>query len=158
MGTIQADIVLRHLRGLTTDGAGQPLDNELLDRFTVGQEARAFEALVRRHGPLVLGVCRRVLGNAHDAEDAFQTTFLTFARRASSVGRRGAVAGWLYRVAYHTALRARAKAATRAQREHQVLARPATDPLDEVTGRELLAVLDEELQRLPEILRTPVIL
>ena len=158
MATVQADIVLRHLRGLATDGAGQPLDSELLDRFMSGQEASAFEALVRRHGPLVLGVCRRVLGNPHDAEDAFQTTFLTLARRASSVGRRGAVAGWLYRVAYHTALRVRANAATRTQRERLALARPAEDPLDEVTGRELLVVLDEELQRLPERLRTPLVL
>src|SRR5262249_55358796 len=80
MATVQPDIVLRPLRGLATDGAGQPLDSELLDRFMSGQEASAFEALVRRHGPLVLGVCRRVLGNPHDAEDAFQTTFLTLAR------------------------------------------------------------------------------
>jgi RNA polymerase sigma factor (sigma-70 family) len=158
MATVQADIVLRHLRGLATEGAGHPLDSELLDRFLSGQEASAFEALVRRHGPLVLGVCRRVLGNPHDAEDAFQTTFLTLARRASSVGRRGAVAGWLYRVAYHTALRVRANAATRTQRERHAPTRPAEDPLDEVTGRELLIVLDEELQRLPERLRTPLVL
>src|SRR5438309_11849060 len=70
MATIQADIVLHHLRELTSDGGTQPLDSELLDRFRSGREAAAFEALVRRHGPLVLGVCRRVLGNPHDAEDA----------------------------------------------------------------------------------------
>src|SRR5262249_55017109 len=135
----------------------QPLDSELLDRFRSGHESAAFETLVRRHGPLVLGVCRRVLGNPHDAEDAFQTTFLTLARQAAAVGRRGAVAGWLYRVAYHTALRARAQAAARSQREHQILIRPSPDPLEEVTGRELLAILDEELQRLPERFRTPLI-
>ncbi|MBI1914276.1 MAG: RNA polymerase sigma factor [Planctomycetes bacterium] len=158
MATIQADIVLHHLRELATDRGSQPLDSELLDRFRSGHEAAAFEVLVRRHGPLVLGVCRRVLGNPHDAEDAFQTTFLTLARQASSVGRRGAVAGWLYRVAYHTALRARAREATRSQREHQAPTRPPADPLDEVTGRELLAVLDEELQRLPERFRIPLVL
>src|SRR5439155_25037685 len=87
----------------------------------------------------------------------FQTTFLTLARQAAAVGRRGAVAGWLYRVAYHTALRARASAAARFQREHQVPSRPTTDPLEEVTGRELLAILDEELQRLPDQFRTPLV-
>src|SRR5207245_3463817 len=134
--------------------------------FTQEHEERAFAALVRRHGPLVLGVCRRVLRNWHDAEEAFQATFLVLARKAASIRKHESVGGWLHNVAYHAALKARAQAATRQLRERQSRVRPdcdsrATrypDPLDELTGRELLAVMDEELQRLPERFRVPLVL
>jgi DNA-directed RNA polymerase specialized sigma24 family protein len=82
-------------------------DEELLERFIGRQEGAAFEALVRRHGPLVLGVCRRVLGNLHDAEDAFQATFLVLVRKASTIGRRELLRNWLYGVALRTALETR---------------------------------------------------
>ncbi len=156
MNTTHTGTVLRHLRELTGPGGDQPADRELLERFARG-DAAAFEGLVRRHGAMVLGVCRRVLGNAHDAEDAFQATFLALARSAATVGR-GALAGWLYRVAYHNALRARSATAARAEREQRAGREGAGDPLEEVTGRELLAVLDEELRALPERHRAPLVL
>src|SRR5689334_19248131 len=83
-------------------------DAELLARFLAGRDATAFEALVRRHGPMVLGVCRRVLGHRHDAEDAFQATFLVLVRKAASVVPRDCVGNWLYGVARRTALAAKA--------------------------------------------------
>src|SRR5262249_17481263 len=109
-------------------------------------------------GPLVLGVCRRVLHNWHDAEDAFQATFLTLARKAASISKQDSVGGWLHQVAYNLALKAKAHAATRQARQRQAQNRPPDDPLTELTGRELLAVLDEELQQLPERYRAPLVL
>ena len=85
----------------------EPADSVLLERFTTQREQAAFAALVQRHGPMVLGVCRRVLHNHHDAEDAFQAVFLTLARKARSIGKGSSVGCWLYHVAYHTAIRAR---------------------------------------------------
>jgi RNA polymerase sigma factor (sigma-70 family) len=159
MTTTQAGVVLRHLRGLiAADGPGLLGDRQLLERFTAAREEAAFAALVRRHGPMVHGVCRRVLGNAHDAEDAFQATFLVLASRAGTIGKAESVGGWLYQVAYNTALKARASAAARRRREQRVGGRPPADPLAEVTGRELLGVLDEELHKLPERQRAPLVL
>jgi RNA polymerase sigma factor (sigma-70 family) len=115
----------------------------------------AFEALLRRHGPMVLGVCRRVLRNAHDAEDAFQATFLVLARKAGSIRSRQVFASWLYGVAYRTAMKARAMNAKRRARERQAGERPrAESSADE----ELLAQLDYELNRLPDKYRVPVVL
>jgi RNA polymerase sigma-70 factor (ECF subfamily) len=159
MTSVQADVVLRHIRDLAAAGNATRLpDRQLLDRFATDHEQAAFEVLVRRHGPLVLGVCRRVLHNPHDAEDAFQATFLALARRAGSAGRRASLGTWLYRVAYHTALRARKQTAVRRKHEDQAPPREQRDPLAEVSGRELLAVLDEELHKLPERLRVPLVL
>src|SRR5438309_1790792 len=110
--------VLRRLRNfVTAEGARAAPDRQLLDRFTRGRDEAAFEALVRRHGPLVLGVCRRVLHQEQDAEDVFQATFLVLARKAGSLDRRRPLGGWLYRVAYHMALKARKQAAARHKRE-----------------------------------------
>src|SRR6516164_6525835 len=121
----QAGIVLRHLHRLAAPAAGGDVpDGQLLERFTLRREEAAFTALVRRHGPLVLGVCRRVLHNHHDAEDAFQATFLILARKARAITKQESVAGWLYQVAYRTALRARARAAGRQAREGRVVPRP----------------------------------
>src|SRR4051794_19015951 len=93
---------LYHLmRSLRTRGEpGGAGDAQLLERFVAGRDEAAFELLVWRHGPMVLGVCRRLLASQHDAEDAFQATFLALARKAASISRREAVASWLYRVAY----------------------------------------------------------
>src|SRR5438094_1572842 len=95
-------------------------DTQLLAYFVATRAESAFAALVRRHGPMVLGVCRRVLRHHQDAEDAFQATFLVLARKARSVVKRGSVGSWLYSVAYHIALRARGLIARRRHRERQV--------------------------------------
>jgi RNA polymerase sigma factor (sigma-70 family) len=157
MTTTRAGVVLRHIRGLAARPAGEA-DRHLLERFTAGRDEAAFAELVRRHGPLVLGVCRRLLRDPNDADDAFQATFLVLARKAGSISNRESVGGWLYQVAHNTALKARLSAAARRRRERRVGARPPADVLDEVTGRELLTVLDEELTRLPKRLRVPLVL
>src|SRR5438067_9571896 len=96
----QLTTALRHLRRLAGEGAGGPSDAELLHRFAAQRDEGAFADLVRRHGPMVLGACRRVLGREQDAEDAFQAAFLALARKAAA-GRWGASVGpWLYEVAY----------------------------------------------------------
>src|SRR5262245_58070944 len=116
--------LVRHLRQLTDrTGDGGLDDAELLERFVSRRDEAAFEVLVWRHGPMVLGVCRRLLRHAHDAEDAFQATFVALVRKAGSIGRRQSVGSWLYKVAYRVALAAKAEAARRARRQ-----RPAVDP------------------------------
>jgi RNA polymerase sigma factor (sigma-70 family) len=121
-------------------------DGQLLECFVTRGDGAAFEALVRRHGPMVLGVCRRVLRNPQDAEDAFQATFLVLIRKAASIGRRELLGNWLYGVAYRTALDARAAAARRRARERQVSPMPepqAGDGAD--VWRDLRPLLDQEL-------------
>jgi RNA polymerase sigma-70 factor (ECF subfamily) len=142
---------------LLPDGAGLS-DGQLLAYFVEQREEAAFEALVRRHGPMVLGLCRRILGNPHDAEDAFQATFLVLVRKANAIVPRERVANWLYGVAYRAALKARATATRRRAREKQVpeLPEPAAPPHD--LGRDLQPVLDKELSRLPDKYRVPVVL
>ena len=100
--------VLRHVRraALLRDGGGLS-DSQLLERFLLGRDEDAFAGLLKRHGPMVLAVCRRVLGDQHDAEDACQATFLILARKAASVRRRTALGSWLHGVAYRTSLKAR---------------------------------------------------
>src|SRR5947209_957118 len=105
----QLGTLLRRLRRLAgPNGAGGLSDAQLLQRWADGRDEAAFELLVWRHGPMVLGVCRRLLSSSHDAEDAFQATFLALVRKAGSVRRRETVGSWLYTVAYRAALRARA--------------------------------------------------
>src|SRR5262245_34811390 len=103
MATGRTGVLLGHLRGAVL-AQGALNDGRLLERFLAERDEGAFEALVRRHGPMVLGVCRRVLKDAHDAEDAFQATFLVLVGKAASLVRRETVGNWLYGVAYHTAL------------------------------------------------------
>jgi RNA polymerase sigma factor (sigma-70 family) len=133
-------------------------DGQLLEEFAIGGDGAALEALVRRHGPMVWGVCRRVLGHHHDAEDAFQATFLVLVRKAASVVPRELVANWLYGVAHRTALRARAMAAKRRERERQVAEMPEPVADGPGVGNELEAVLDQELSRLPDHYRVAVVL
>jgi RNA polymerase sigma factor (sigma-70 family) len=150
----------RLVKRLRTAGPGVgdlPTDGDLLDRYLRARDESAFELLVRRHGALVLGVCRRTLRDNHAAEDAFQATFLILARKASSV-RQATVAGWLYRVALRVALRSRQSAARRSSREQPIINEPSVEEPDPFTGSELRAVLDDELRRLPERFRLPVLL
>src|SRR6516164_5731398 len=134
-------------------------DGELLARFAATRDEASFTALLRRHGPMVLGVCSRILGNSHDAEDAFQATFLVLARKAASVAPRERVGSWLYGVAYRAAAKLRAMNARRHRRETLVRELPETfvEPPDDL-WREVRPLLDRELNLLPERYRTAVIL
>jgi RNA polymerase sigma factor (sigma-70 family) len=159
MTSAQAGIVLQHLRRVAgTRRAAEPPDRQLLERFAARRDGAAFAALVRRHGPMVLNVCRGVLRHEQDAEDAFQATFLVLARRAASIRRPEAVAGWLYEVAHHAAARARADAARRRAREREAPPMAPADPTLDMTLRDLRAVLHEELRRLPDKYRVPLVL
>lgn len=133
-------------------------DAQLLGTFVRHRDPAAFEAIVRRHGPMVYGVCRRVVGHAPDADDAFQAVFVVLARRANSVRPREKLADFLFGVAYRTALKARARLARRRTREKQVDAMPdvAAAPTD--TWSDLQPVIDQELAALPDALRLPVLL
>jgi RNA polymerase sigma factor (sigma-70 family) len=133
-----------------------PTDAALVLRWTTDAEPGALEALVRRHGNMVFGVCRRVLGNSPDADDAFQATFLLLVRKAHSLARPEQVAGWLHAVALRVARKARAVRARRRVREVPVVDLAAPIPPED--GRELREVLDEELDRLPEKYRLPIVL
>jgi RNA polymerase sigma factor (sigma-70 family) len=146
--------VIRRLRTVALLGEGGPSDDQLLERFLTERDEAAFEVLVRRHGPMVLGVTRRVLGNTHDAEDVFQATFLILVRKAAALRSRELVGNWLFGVAYRTARRARAMSARRQQKE-----RAAVRPSNESTeSDELLSQLDREIERLPDRYRVPVVL
>jgi RNA polymerase sigma factor (sigma-70 family) len=131
-------------------------DEYLLASFLDQRDEAAFEALVRRHGPMVLGVCRRILGSSHDAEDAFQATFLVLVRKAASIRPKSMVGHWLYGVACRTALDARRAAAKRKAKEAAVL--PRTPRPTDGDRADLRAVLDEELQRLPPKCRAVIVL
>jgi RNA polymerase sigma factor (sigma-70 family) len=155
--------LLRRLYRLTSPPAGgRDSDAALLERFVRHRDEAAFAALVARHGPMVLRLCRRVLADAHAAEDAFQATFLVLARKAPAVGRPEALAGWLYGVAHRVSRKAHTASARHRRTAAPSLggepAAPHADPLDQLTARELLAALDEEVQRLPAVYRLPVIL
>ncbi len=151
--------VLRFLRRVTGGGSGDTTDGVLLARFVAGRDEAAFAELVRRHGPMVHGVCLRVLGDAHDADDAFQATFLVLTHKARGVARPELLGNWLYGVAHRTARRARADSARRRQREAGA-APPAgpPDPADEAARDDLRRVLDDEVSRLPEKYRAPLVL
>jgi RNA polymerase sigma factor (sigma-70 family) len=159
MSKRQAEIVLHHIRRLmSAPSAESASDQQLLERFVLRREEAAFAALLDRHGAMVLRVCRRILHDAHEAEDAFQATFLILARKAVTIRWHQSLSSWLYRVAYHVAVRARADAARREELAAHAPRPQAVDPLAEVSGRELLSVLDEELQHLPEKYRAPLVL
>jgi RNA polymerase sigma-70 factor (ECF subfamily) len=144
--------LLRHLRKITDPSrAASASDNELLDRFVTQRDEIAFELLVWRHQRMVRGVCRRVLCDTHEAEDAFQAAFLALVRKAGAVRRYQPVAGWLHKVAYHVALRARKEAAKRAAVAlDRAAAECRRDPVEEVMRGDVAAVIDEEVSRLPE--------
>jgi RNA polymerase sigma factor (sigma-70 family) len=150
MGTVRRTALPR-------EPAGAP-DGQLLELFLLHRDEGAFAQLVRRHGPMVLGVCARVIGNAHDAEDAFQAVFLVLARRAGSIAPRDLVGNWLYGVAYRTALQARGRRLRRQTRERQVTEMPHPCAPEVVDLEALHQALDAELDRLPTKYRVPVVL
>jgi RNA polymerase sigma factor (sigma-70 family) len=139
---------LRHVVARRCDGGLS--DTELLERFAAVRDPAAFEVLVWRHGPMVFGLCRRVLGNHHDAEDALQATFLALARQAGSISKRGSLTSWLCKVAYRVALRARNQSAKHAADALPVEEVPAHARPEPALAAELRLAVDEELQRLPE--------
>jgi RNA polymerase sigma factor (sigma-70 family) len=159
MSSAQVGTVLRHIRQLTTARHDDDVpDRQLLERFARQRDGDAFDALLKRHGPMVLGVCRSVLHDLHDAEDVFQAAFLLLAKKAGSIHRREAVSGWLYRVAYHLAVRAQANAARRRVLEKRAVTMPPADPVLDLSLREVRALLFEELEGLPERYRAPLVL
>jgi RNA polymerase sigma factor (sigma-70 family) len=155
MPTSSLSVVIRHLLAdLSQEGAGMA-DGELLARFLVSRDENALAALVRRHATMVWGVCRRLL-NYHDAEDAFQATFLVLVHKAADVPGQ-AVANWLSGVARQTAVRLQATRALRGQREAQVVNVPEP-ALPEASDADLQAVVDEEVRRLPDHYRSVLVL
>ncbi len=151
--------VVRHLGKIVLgqDGAGLT-DGQLLGAFIEQRDEAAIAALIRRHGPMVWGVCRRILHNHHDAEDAFQATFLVLLRRATAIVPREMVGNWLYGVAHRTALKARTMMAKRRTREKQSAAMPETVVEQQDLWRDLQPVLDQELSRLPDKYRVAIVL
>jgi RNA polymerase sigma factor (sigma-70 family) len=150
-----------YLRRLATEPAKETPDAALLGRFISEGDGAAFAALVERHGPLVLAVCRRILDDAHDAEDAFQAAFLVLARRATTVYPREALAAWLHGVARRVALKTRCARARQSRAGRHLPPSPVDphpDPLAELSVRELLCLVDDEVRQLPEVYRLPVIL
>jgi RNA polymerase sigma factor (sigma-70 family) len=156
MHSVGLTAVVRHLCHAV--GAGELTDRQLLARFTTQRDETAFATLVRRHGPLVLGVCRRVLGHEQQAEDAFQAAFLILARKAAAMRWQDSIGNWLYGVAYRVARKERARAARRRQCESQPPVLPEPEASPEPAWRELAAVLDEELHGLPGECRSALVL
>src|SRR5262245_46029918 len=158
MSTSPLSSFIRRLRG--SIAAGQPgglSDAQLLDRWLALRDEAAFEVLLWRHGPMILGVCRRVLSNDADVEDAFQAAFLLLVRKAAAIRRHGSVAAWLYQVAHRVALRARQRAAKRGARETGGVERLAADTPDDALWRDVRPVLDDEISRLPAKYRVPFV-
>lgn len=160
MAAIRIHALVEHLS--RSGGAAADLtDAQLLDRYAHHQDQAAFEVLVWRHGTMVLNTCQRLLRDTHEAQDAFQATFLILARKAASIGKSGTVGAWLYQVAYRVALRAKAR--VRRQRGlppdvDQRLPALDGDPSEAATWQELRPILDEEVHRLPAKYRTPFVL
>ena len=159
MSAVGRGIVLRHLDRLFGEGTLTGLgDGQLLERYLTRQDEDAFEALVDLHGPMVLGLCRRMLRDPRDIEDAFQATFLVLVRKAPAIRDRNLLSSWLYGVAFRVARRARARTLRRRDRETSVgELEVAAEP--EATGTaEFDPMLDQELSRLPERYRVPLVL
>src|SRR5579862_7292025 len=149
--------ILQLIRRVVEDERVRQLsDQVLLKQFTEHGDEAAFGTMLYRHGPMVLDVCRSVLNNEADAEDAFQATFLILARKAASIRKTTSVGSWLHGVALRTALKARAKSATREKNEACAPQRQVSD-LDDLAWREVQQVLHEELIGLAERYRDPLV-
>lgn len=156
----QIHTVIQHLREAEfLQEGGQRPDGQLLERFVHRRDEAGIAILVQRHGPMVWGVCRRILRHHHDAEDAFQATFLVLARKAASIRPREMVANWLHGVAHQTALKARATRSKRQRRERQVTNMPEPEMVEHQDLRpDLQLLLDEELRGLPAKYRIAILL
>jgi RNA polymerase sigma factor (sigma-70 family) len=152
-----AESVLHHLHHLLESGGSPPDDRRLLQRFVTQRDQEAFAELVTRHGPLVFGLCRRVLRDLHDAEDVFQATFLVLARKAATIRKPESLSCYLHGIAYRLALKARAEADKRRRHERRASGTGETEDTD-LSWREVRASIDEELQRLPQTMRLPLVL
>jgi RNA polymerase sigma factor (sigma-70 family) len=156
MGIDAFNRVVRHLRGCAQADDGLA-DGELLECYRARRDEAAFATLVRRHGPMVLGVCRRILRNEADAEDAFQAVFLVLVRKAGSIRRAGMVGNWLYGVAHQTALKAKAMHNRRHVKELEAGTQPRPNVADEV-WRQAQLLVDDALSHLPDNHRVPIVL
>jgi RNA polymerase sigma factor (sigma-70 family) len=159
MASASLHTVLHHIHTLAAARAGEgQTDGDLLRAFTLQNDQAAFAVLVKRHGPLVLAVCRRVLHHLQEAEDAFQATFLVLARKATTIRQTESLAGWLHGVAYRMARNARKAAARRRRHEEQAEAKQPGTPAWEAAWREVQLILDQEIQSLPAKYREPFVL
>src|SRR5262245_1460160 len=150
MATSQLSKAIRDLRlTVVAHGTESLTDDQLLNRFVEHRDQAAFAALVHRHGQLVWGVCRRVVAHHHDAEDAFQATYVDLASKAASIRQAELLANWLYGVAHRTALKARVMAGRRRTKERQVWEMP--EPIAQTSAwHDLEPIIDQELAALPE--------
>jgi RNA polymerase sigma factor (sigma-70 family) len=154
-----SDILIRLVHNvLRPQSASGVDDSRLLERWVAQRDEAAFEVLLWRHGPMVLSLCRRLLRDPPEVEDAFQATFLMFVRKAGTIRQRESVGSWLYKVAYRVAIRARSIAGRRRQRERPEVDVPVFDLGANAVWRDLRPVLDEEVHRLPERYRSPFVL
>lgn len=152
------NVVIRLRARANLQGDAVLTDGELLEHYLASRDESAFEALVRRHGPMVLAVCRRVADNAQDAEDAFQATFLVFVRKAASIRPRQMVGNWLYGVAYRAGMKVRSVTTRHRTRERQMDMLPEPVTMESGLWDDLLPMLDQELDALPEKYRLPIVL
>jgi RNA polymerase sigma factor (sigma-70 family) len=151
--------IVKLIRRLVEDHCVKQLpDTELLRRFNSERDEAAFNSLVHRHGSMVLDVCRNVLGNESEAEDAFQATFLVLARKAGAIRKQASVGSWLYGVAYRTALKARADSLRRRLREASAAGRIPSQPANDLSWGEVAQIVHAELNRFAEGYRAPLVL
>jgi RNA polymerase sigma factor (sigma-70 family) len=158
MAAAKMETVIQHIRRAVSRQEVGKTDGQLLASFIEQRDESAFEAILHRHGPMVFGVCRRMIGHHHDSEDAFQATFLVLARKAGSVRPRERLANWLHGVALRTAMKARTMSAKRRGREKQVTEMPEPEANQQDQWREIQPLLDQELNGLPENYRLAILL
>jgi RNA polymerase sigma factor (sigma-70 family) len=159
MASGQISAVVRFIQKLTGSRKTDLLaDGSLLDRFVTHRDESAFATLMHRHGPLVVSVCRSILCNESDVEDAFQATFLVLVRKARSINKRESLASWLYGVAYRIAVRAKTRAGRTTLREAECMDEATLDPSVQAARQEMKGLLHQEVHRLPDKYRLPVLL
>jgi RNA polymerase sigma factor (sigma-70 family) len=158
MASSRLNVLLQQLRGFVRPPDDGVTDAQLLSRWLTSRDEAAFELLVWRHGPTVLGVCQRLLRRSQDIEDAFQATFLVFLRKAQTIGKGNAVAGWLYQVAYRVALQSRQRRSHQALLDGRDVLIPAPGTTDLADWHDIRPVLDDEVNRLPVRYRTVILL